>query len=579
MTARGLSGAAVLLALATGPSAGRAQVFPGEVPRYQLSGSALVSYTGTWSRAGERALATHLLAEGLHLDLSGWLVQSRLVKFRAYALLLHLDGFGPARGRGDSLGYGGSLTLLSGSILPVTLAYGRGLAVAGSTLQPTSLTSTTSLQGFAQLVSPVLPRAELRAQRLVRDEADGSRTTSDAVTGSVYGSSTLHRYAAVATWRADQPDGQRRTTSTLVSLTDEAQLSPETRASFGGSLGRSTALGAAGGEDYTSYAASGALLTRLSPHVLVRGQYGYTTNTAPDREQRGGQAAVGGTIDLAPLPLLLGEGFSANQTRYLAPGLDRTVNAVSASQGLATRGRWGPVAASLSATGQAGYSSVSDGTGGSLEGVGVDGGLRWELPRAPLRASAFYVDRRDRSSAGNSLRGYGGLVSGDVSAWYPLFLVPALAYSHREQATFFAPPPAAGAPSTSLGTALSGSDSLTASVTGIAPLRGTRLSFSGGYADTSSAGQATHLRQLFGRVADAFRLGRGAYGNLSLDASHQLGQGTSVAARASLVWAFRASSLSLTYGYTRAFPRGAGVHSAALLFTRNFETSFLPESR
>ena len=572
---------AALVALAACPPSTAAQVFLGEVPQYELSGNALVSYTGSWERAGDHLIASHQLSEGLSLSLSGWLYESRFVKFRSYLLVLRLDTFGPNRGKTYSLGYGGSLSLLSGSILPVTLAYGHGLAVAGSTLQPAAVISTTSLQGFAQLVSPVLPRAEVRAQRITADDATGGRTTSDAVTGSVYGASTLHRYSTVASWQAEQFTGQPRTTTTLASVSDNAYLSQDTRASFSGTLSRSTGLGGVAGDAFTSYVASGALLTRLSQQALLRGQYGFSTNTAPDREETANQAAVGSTIDLKPIPILLGEGLAATATRYVAPGLDRTVDAVSGSQGVATRARWGAVTGSLAATGQVGYSTVSDGTSGSIYGYGLNAGLQWSLPRAPLRASAFYLDREDHSSAGNSLRSYGALASSDVSFFYPLFLLPVLSFTHVEQSTFFAPQPAgAGAPpQPGPATTFVENDTLTATVTGTSPVAGTRFSFASGYVDSSSSSSSTHLRQVFGRAADAFRLGRGTFGNLSLDASHQLGQGSNVSALASLVWSFRESSLAATYSYALALPQGSSTHTVALLFTRAFDTTFLPESR
>lgn len=562
------------------PSFAAAQVFPGEVPQYDLSGNALVSYTGTWQRSGDQLIASHQLSEGLSLSLSGWIYESRLVKFRSYLLLLRFDTFGPSRGKSYSLGYGGSLSLLSGSILPVTLAYGHGLAVTGSTLQVAAVTSTTSFQGFAQLVSPVLPRAEVRAQHITADDAAGGRTTSDAVTSSVYGASALHRYSALASWQAEEYTGQARTTMTLASITDDAYLSQDTRASFSGTLSRSTGLGGDPGDAFTSYAASGAILTRLSPHALLRGQYGFSTITAPDRQETANQASVGSTIDLKPIPILLGEGVAAAAARYVAPGLDRDVDAVSASQGVATQWRWGVMTGSLAATGQAGYSSVSDGTSGPILGYGLNAGLLWSVPRAPIRASAFYLDREDHSSAGNSRLSYGVLVSSDVSVYYPLFLLPVLSFTHVAQSAFFAPQPAtAGGPSQPVpATTFVENDTFSATVTGTSPLAGTRFSFASGYVDSSSS-SSTHLRQVFGRAADAFRFGRGTFGNVSLDASHQLGQGSNVSALASLVWSFRESSLSVTYNYALALPQGTSTHTVAALFTRSFDTTFLPESR
>lgn len=568
---------AALVTLAASPPPALAQVSTGEVPQYELSGSALVSYQGTWQDAGTRLIQTHQLSEGVSLSLSGWLYQSRFVKFRTYALVLRLDDFGESRGRGYSFGYGGSLSLMSGSIVPVTLSYGRGLAVTGSTLQAAGVTSTTSLQGFAQLVSPVLPRTDVRAQRLQSEDAAGTRTTTDSVVSSVYGSSPLHNYSAVASWQGQQVTGQPRSTTALASVTDDAFLSKDTRASFSGTLSRSTGLGGGPNDVFTSYAASGALLTRLSPGTLLRGQYGFSTDTAPDREQSSNQASLGSTIDLRPFPVLLGEGLSANETRFVASGLDRTVEAVTASQGVATRGRWGPATGSLAATGQGGFTSVSDGASGALYGYGLNAALNLAVPRAPVHVNAFYNDRVDRSSAGNSQLTWGALASSDVARWYPVFLVPFVSYTHLEQRSFFAETPdgtALAAPMTS-----TDSDTFSAALTGTSPLYRTRLSFAGGYVDSSSAPSTTHLRQVFGRAADAFRLGPGTFGNVALNASHQFGQGSDVSALASLVWSFRESSLSATYSYALAFPAGTSVHTVALLFTRTFDTTFLPESR
>lgn len=570
----------LLLSLAAWPWRGRAQVFVGEVPQYELAGGGLVSYLGTWQRSGDHLIATHQLSEGLNLSLSGWIYQSRLVKFRTYVLVLRLDTFGPRRGKTYSLGYGGSLSLLSGSILPVTLAYGHGLAVAGSTLAPVGVTSITSIQGFAQLVSPLLPRAEVRAGRVTQDGASGGRVTNDTAVASVYGQSALNRYTAVGSWQDERFPGRPVTTTTLASISDDATLSKDTRASFNGVISRSTGLGGVAGDTFTSYAATGALLTRLSRHTLLRGQYGFTTDVAPDRQQTANQAALGSTIDLRPFPLLLGEGVAATSTRYLAPGLDRTVEAISGSQGVATQARWGPVRGSLSGTGQAGYSTVSDGSSGTLWGYGVNGALQWSVPRAPVHASAFYLERRDNSSAGNSIRSYGGLLSSNISLYYPLFLLPVLSYSHVAQNAFFAPrQPDATTTGTVPATTFSENDVLSATLTGTSPLHGTRLTFAGGYVDSSSAASSTHLRQVFGRAADAFRVGPGTYGNVSIDATHQLGQGSNVSALGALVWSFRESSLSATYSYALSLPSGSSTHTLALLFTRTFDTTFLPESR
>jgi hypothetical protein len=574
---RQLFALAVLAALAGRPSEARAQIFMEEVPQFRLAGSALVTYTGTWRNADDRLVATHQLSEGVSLSLSGWLYESRFVKFRTYVLVLRLDDMGAYRRAGYSIGYGGSLALLSRSILPVTLSYEHGLAVTGSTLQAAGVTSTTALLGVAQLVSPVLPRVDVRAQRVVAEDVSGSSTTTDTATAQVYGTSSLHRYSVVGSWQGEQSPGQPRTTATLASIRDDATLSQDTRAIFAGTLTRTTGLGGGSGDDvFTSYAASGALLTRLSPRTLVRGQYGFTTDTASDREQTSNQAVVGGTIDLRPVPLMLGEGLSASGTRYVAPGLDRTVDAVSASQGLATHGSWGPARGTASASGQLGYASVSDGASGPVYGYSLNGGLDWAVPRAPVHATAFYAEREDRSSAGTSARSYGTLATSNVGRWYPLFLMPTLSYTHVEQRSFFPAAPDGGLGAPMMFTA---SDTWTAALTGTSPLYGTLMTFAAGYVDSSSPPSPIHTRQVYGRAGDAFRLGPGTFGNVAVEASHAIGQGANASALASVVWSFRESTLSATYGYALSLPQGSSVHTAALLFTRSFGASFLPESR
>ena len=569
---------AAIVVLAASASSASAQAFMEEVPEYRVSGSLLVSYLGNWNDVGGHVTSSHQLSEGLSLSLSGWIYQSRLVKFQTYVLVLRLDDFGATRGRGESLGYGASLRLMSSSILPVTLSYGHGLAVTGSTLQAAGVTSTTTLQGIAQLVSPVLPRIDVRAQRLEADDATGTRSTTDSVTGSVYGSSTLHNYSALASWQGEQVSAQPRVTATLASITDEARLTSDSRASFGAVLTRSTGLGDNPNDVFTSYAASGALTTRLSPGTLFRGQYGFSTDTGPDREQTSNQGTLGATIDLRPTPLLLGEGFAATQTRLSAPGLDRTVDTVMASQGVATRGRWGAASGSLSATGQGGYSTVSDGTSGPLYGYGFNAALNWALPQAPVHANAFYNDRVDHSSAGNSQLSYGSLASSNFARWYPLFLIPMVSYTHLEQRSLFAEAPG-GAGGLAPPMSFQANDTFTASLTGVSPFYGTRLSFAGGYVDSSSETSGTDVRQVFGRAEDVFRLGPTTFGNLALNASHVFGQGTNVNALASLVWAFRESTLSMTYNYGLALPSQASEWTLALLFARNFNAHFLPEGK
>ncbi len=578
---------AIPLALGVLPAASMAQVYLNDTPQYVLSGDAIASYRGTWEGVGDRLLATHQLSEGLSLSLSGWLYESRYVKFETHLMVLRFDTFGPVRGKGYSLGYGASVLLFSRSILPITLDYAQGVAISTSNLMPSAATSTQMLQATAQLVSPTLPRAEVRAQHFTYQGVDGSQNVNDAVTATVYGTSAVNRYSGLASWQSQQFGTEPRTTTTLAALSDDAYLSRNTLATFNSSLSRSTGFGTLT-DAFTSYAAAGALLTQLSPSTVVRGQYGYTMNTAPDRQESANQATLGSTINLKPIPILLGDGMAATQTTYVAPGLNETVNAVSGSQGVATSGRWGAVGAGLSGSGQLGYSTVSDGPSGLMYGYGLTGQLQLSIPRAPLTASAFYSDRVDHSAAGDSMRTYGTIASSDVSLFYPLFLEPLVSYTHIEENAFFAvlptpigiTPPAATPLPPTLNT-FAENDTLTATLTGTSPLWRTRLSFAGGYVDSSSTseGQTVHLSQAFGRVADAFRLGAGTFGNLEVDATHEFGQGSVLSALASLVWSFRASSLTATYNYTVSYPGGFVTHALALLFTRSFGTSFLPESR
>jgi hypothetical protein len=569
---------ASIAAIAATPSPAGAQLMLGEVPQYELSGRAIVAYGGTWQDADGHGIASHQLSEGVSLSLSGWLYQSRLVKFRTYVLILRLDDFGASRTSSYSLGYGGSLSLMSRSILPVTFAYNQALAVTGATVQAAGVTSATSLLGIVRLVSPALPRMEVRGQRLSSDDATGNRSTTDTVTGSAYGASTLHSYSAVASWQGDQATGEPRTTTTLASISDEATLSSDTHASFNATLTRSAGLGGGGANDvFTGYSASGALLTRLSPGTLLRGGYGFSVDTAADRESTQNHAALGSTIDLRPMPLLLGEALSASETHFTAPGLDRTVEAVAASQGIGTHARWGITTGSLAATGQAGYSTVSDGVSGPIYGYGLTGGLNSAFPGVPALFSAYYNDREDHSSAGLSQRGYGALASSQVSRWYPLFLTPALSYAHVEEHSFFAEQP--GGAGLAAPMSFVENDTFTATLTGASPLYRTRLTFAGGYVDATSRSASTHLRMVYGRAADVFRLGQGTFGNLALNVNHTLGGGSTVNAITALVWSFRESSLSATYNYSVSLPAGSSAQTLALLFTRSFGATFLPESQ
>ncbi len=167
------------------------------------------------------------------------------------------------------------------------------------------------------------------------------------------------------------------------------------------------------------------------------------------------------------------------------------------------------------------------------------------------------------------MRAYTALVASDVSLFRPVFLLPMVSFLHIEQANFFATSPLS-----------SDSSTFSATLTGTSPLYRTRLSFATGYSDAWSSSSPTHMAQIFGRAADAFRLGSRTFGNLTIDTTHQLGVGTSnVSLLAALVWSFRESSVSASYQYALTLPAGSASHSLALLFTRSFETSFLPEAR
>jgi hypothetical protein len=567
---------AALVVLAASPSPARAQLFMSDVPEFHLSASVFLSYSESWQRAHGQAFEDQRLLGGASLSLSGWIYESRWIKFRTNVLVLRHDD-APPRSMGYSLGYGASLSLFSRSILPVTLSYAHSLAVDGATVRASGVGSNTTYAANVQLVSPVLPRLEAHGQTSATEYTDGSRTRTDAVGASAFGESPLHRYSAVGSWQDQQVDGQGRFTTSLASVRDDAPLSKDTLASFTGSLVRSA--GPNGPDDvYTTFSTSGSVLTRLRPETLLRGQYTFTDSGGAGREAKSGAGSLGATFDLRPVPLVLGEGLSASETRYLAPGLDQTTDAVVASQGIGTQGRWGTVGGSLSGSGQAGYATVSDGHAGPIYGFGLNGGLQWAVPRSPVDAHAFYSAREDRSSAGTSALLYGATVTSTVSRWYPVLLLPLLSYTHQAERSFFSES-LGGSGGLAPPLTYSANDTFSASVTGMSPAYGTQLTFSSGYIDSSSSVSSAHVRQVFGRVGDAFRIGNGTFGNVTVDGRDELGQGSEVSALAALVWTFRGSTLSATYTYLRAFPAGSSTHTVMLLFTRSFAASFLPEYR
>ena len=558
---RALLVAALLLAVLPA----RAQVSFQDSPTYTLSGQALVSYAGAWSPAGTRLLQSHQLAEGLSAELSGWLFDSRYLRFRSFGLVLHLDQLAPHKSGPFSLGYGTALQLFSRSILPITLSAMRGLTLPGSTAEAVQSSTTTSLSGTAQLVSPLLPKAELQAQRTISETPDQPRFVADVVSGAVHGESGLHRYAALASFSSQRTGDQPATSTLLASVADDLYPGRDTSARLQASIAQGRGLGGADEQGFTGYQTSASLLSRLGSSTVLRTAYSFSGAGASDRDQVTNGLSAGATIDLRPLPLLLGEGAAATYSTVEAPGVHRTLATVSGAQGVATYGRAGRLQYSFGVTGQAGYSQVSDGSPGLLLGFGASATGQAELPAFPLRAAVSYALRDDESSAGQSSRSLNASVSSRYSG-PGLLLLPAFTFTQ-----FARPDP--GKTGSWLET-----DSANLLLSGATPLWRTQLTFAGGWSEGwSSDPSSVAVGSVFGRAASAFSLGPGRFGNVAADVTHALGGSTSASLLASGVWSFRESSLSLNYVYTRAWPSDGGTHSVSVLFTRSMRTSFLPE--
>ena len=546
-------------------SAARAQVvFADDAATWTLTGRALVSYAGTLSPSGNGSLQTHQLGEGVSAELAGWLVDSGYVKFRSFFLVLHLDQLAPHRSLPLSLGYGTSVRLLSRSILPITLSAMRGLTLPGSTAEAVQSASTTSLSGTAQLVSSVLPKAELQLQRVISEVPDQPRFVADSVSGAVQGESSLHRYSGIATWSA-QRSGTAPSTGTLqASVSDDLYPGRNTSARLQASIAQGRGLGGAQEEGFNGYQTSASLLSRLGSRTVLRTSYAFSGAGASDRDQESNALTAGATIDLRPLPLLLGEGASATYSTIEAPGVKRTLTTVSAAQGLATAGHAGALQYGLGITGQAGYSEVSDGAPGALLGFGANASALAPLLGLPFRGLVSYARRDDESSAALSSRTLNAnlttrFVRGGV------LLLPAFNYSRVAQSS----PASAGWLETSAASLL---------LSGAAPLFRRQVSFAAGWAEGwSNQPGASANGSLFAHAGTVFSLGPGSFGNLAADVTHQLGGGTSASLLGSGVWSFRESNLSFNYVYSRAFPSDGGSHSVSVLFTRAMSSSFLPE--
>jgi hypothetical protein len=578
-----------------------------DIPQYTLSGRLLASYGGTFASAGDRVVQSHILTEGAALDLGGWIYQSRLIKFRAGLLATRYDDLA-TRQRSFSLGYRGTLFLFSRSILPISLSVSKDYAFNGSNVFQAGTSSTTVLSGTAQLVSPGLPHADLRAQHQISQDAFGDVVLSDSVNGGVYGGTALQRYAGVVTWNSQQFGAQPRTAQTMASLSDEIFPSPDTRAHLGATISQGSGFG---GANYTGYSAEADLLSRFGTRATAHGGYAFSELASSDRDQTSHMATGGATISLTPLPIYLGEGLSGGEVRLDAPGLHEVIDSFSVAQGAAVTGRTGKLTGTLSGSGQAGYTSVMGGSSGAVLGYGLSGLVRDEIPGATTSLSAQYAYREDRSSAETSTRLLGANLVTSLSRFAPLMLLPTVSYLRLEQQS----PVAVGALGTGqaplLGavpgsggllagstmgatsqavtaaataqpsrTALADTNNLTAGLTGFTPLWRTRASFAAGFNDSWSTAAGTSASLLFAHLSDAFRLGPRSFGNLAADMSHTVGGGTSGSATAAVVWSFRESTVSASYTYTQFWPSaGIGSHTVAFLYTRTFGTSFLPETR
>ncbi len=536
-----------------------------ELPSFTLRAQAFASYAGSFTAAGDSLLQSHQLSEGFSTDLSGWIWDSRYVKFRSFLLVMHLDLLRPHRSGPYSFGYGTSLRLMSRSILPITLSGMRGLTLPGSTAEAVQPATTTTLSANAQLVSPLLPKLELQAQRMISETPDQPRYLSDAFSGAVHGESSLHRYAGIASWSQQRTGDQVPTGALLASVADDLYPGRDTSARLQASVAQGRGFGGAQEEGFTGYQTSATLLSRLAANTVMRTAYSFSGAGASDRDQVSNALSAGATIDLRPFPLLLGEGAAATYSTIAAPGLKRTLATASAAQGLATFARVGLVELGCSVNGQAGYSEVSDGHPGVLLGFGANANAQGPLAGVPLRGAVSYSRREDESSAGQSSRTFHASLS-SLLASSRLMLLPALNYAWLAQTDPVNP-----------GAWLSNS-SANLLITGAAPVWRTQVTFAGGWAEGWSNQPGTRATgSLFAHAATALSLGPGRFGNLAADLTHTLGGGTSASVLCSAVWAFRESSLSFNYAYTRSFPSDGGSHSVSVLFSRSMRTSFLPE--
>ena len=543
----------------------RAQVFfQDDLPTWTLTGRALFSYAGSWSPSSHGLLQTHQLEEGLGAEMAGWLGDSRYVKFRSFVLVLHLDHLAPHRSGPYSLGYGSSLRLFSRSILPITLSFARGLTLPGSTAEAVQSATTTSLSGTAQLVSSLLPKAELQVQRLIEDAPNQPRFVADSVSGTVNGESSLHRYAGVATWSAQRAGAAASTGTLLASVADDLYPGRDTSARLQASIAQGRGFGGSQEEGFNGYQTSATLLSRLSSRTLLRTAYAFSGAGASDRDQVSNSLTTGATIDLRPFPLLLGEGAAATYSTIEAPGLKRTLATVSAAQGIATFGRAGTLQYGLGVDGQAGYSEVSDGTPGVLLGFGAHANAQTPLLGLPFRGLVSYARRDDKSSAALSSR----TLNANLSTTFVrgrVLLLPAFTYTRIAQTS----PVTAGWLETSFANLL---------LSGAAPVWRTQVGFAAGWSEAwSNQPGSTTTGSLFAHAVSVFSFGPGTFGNLAADVTKQLNGGISASLLASGVWTFRSSNLSLNYIYNRAFPSDGGTHSVSVLFTRSLSFSFLPE--
>ena len=545
--------------------AARAQVFvQDDFSTWSLTGRALVSYSAGWSASPHGLLQTHQLGEGVSAELAGWLGDSRYVTFRSFVLVLHLDQLAPHRSGPYSFGYGTSLRLFARSILPISLSVIRGLTLPGSTAEAVQSSTTTSLSASAQLVHSLLPKAELQVQRLIEESPDQPPYVADSISGAVHGESSLHRYAGVATWSGQRSGTERSTGTLLASVADDLYPGRDTSARLQASIAQGRGLGGDQEEGFNGYQTSASLLSRLGSRTVLRTGYAFSGAGASDRDQETNALTTGATIDLRPLPVLLGEGAAATYSTIQAPGLTRTLATLSGAQGVSTFGRAGAFQYGLGVNGQAGYSEVSDGRPGVLLGFGGNASAQGPLLGLPVRGAVAYARRDDESSAALSSRTLFANLSTTLVRGRVL-LLPAFTYTRIAETS----PVTAGWLETSASSLL---------LSGAAPLGRTQVTFAAGWSEGwSNQPDTVATGSLFAHAGNAFSFGPGTFGNLAADVTHQLNGGTSAAMLASGVWTFRESNLSLNYIYNRAFPSAGGSHSVSVLFTRSLRFSFLPE--